>query len=128
MKKIIFVQGLPGSGKTSFCKNFCKKNNRVFHIEIDALINNRIKENDKRPLNEYLLFKIQKILKTDFDIFLLDFYDFSKIKNLYLNNNVLIDYVYIKEDMSNCLNRYNKRTNKNLSLEEYKKKFKFNII
>lgn len=124
MKKIIFVQDLPGSGKTTFCKNFCKENNKALHVEIDILINTRIKENDKRPLNEYFLSKIKNILKTDFDIFLLDFYDFSKIKNFYLCNNFLIDYVYIKEDINDCLDRYNKRMNKNLSLEEYKKKFR----
>lgn len=68
MKEIIFVEGLPGSGEATFCKNFAKENNIATYIEIDILINCRVKENDKIPLNEYLLSKIQKIFLLDFTI------------------------------------------------------------
>lgn len=117
--KLIFLSGLPACGKTSWAKEYQKKNpgtKRVNKDDLRAMIDDSVWSKS----NEKTILKIQKfivsdILESGHDVILdnthLDKKHEDEYREMCIDNGYLFEYKFFDVDVEECLRRDKKRAN-----------------
>ncbi len=105
MKKIIFLEGLPGVGKTTLINEIRKKKLSNIYI-VDEIINENILNNIKVNEQEFLLNDFMKVNKYNDGIIIIDRGPISTLS--YSETKKIMD---INFDLSNSINEFQKYIN-----------------
>ncbi|MDO4401916.1 MAG: AAA family ATPase, partial [Clostridiaceae bacterium] len=141
-KRIIFISGIHGVGKSTFCRNLIKKNKKIKYESCSNLLlmhkNLNYKENknvDDVNKNQQILFEAIKIFFNDSDLYLLDGHfclinNQDEIVNIpsYLFEKLdLISIILLKNTPENIFLNLKKRDNKEYDIN-FVKTFQHNEI